>query len=148
MFWKVNMIPTAEKTIDEKKSEIIKKMTGLPTWEDRYRQIIFYGKKLKDAPDTLKQEENLVRGCLSQVWFTSKFEEGKVIYFADSDSAVVKGIAGLLVYLYSNSTPDEIINMDPGFLKEVGIDQHLSSNRRNGLVNMLERIFETAKSYQ
>lgn len=128
------------KNIEERKDEIIKKFKNFDSWEDRYRQLIHYGKTLKPLNDEERKEENLVPGCLSRVWLHHELNEGNIIFKADSDAAITKGIIGVLVYVYSDATPEEVINMAPTFLQEIGINDHLSMNRRNGLANMCKLI--------
>ncbi len=128
-------------TLLENKEKIITPLKGLVSWEDRYRHIIDLGKSLPLMEESLKTEETKIKGCLSQVWLSYEINEGKVIYLADSDSSIVKGIMALLVLVYSGYTPSEILNLPPQFLEEVGVREHLSPNRRNGLVNMTKEIF-------
>ncbi len=137
-----------DKTIQDRKDEIVKKFKNFESWEDRYRQLIHYGKTLKPLNENERVEENLVPGCLSRVWLFHKFEDNKVIFKADSDAAITKGIIGILVYVYSNATPEEITNLTPSFLQEIGINDHLSMNRRNGLANMCKLISAYASKYQ
>lgn len=135
-------------TIEEKKDLVIKKLTSFTDWEDRYRQILSYAKKLPLMNDQLKTDEFLVKGCQSKVWLWYEFNQGKVIFLADSDGIITKGIIGLLVYVYSGQTPQEILSTPFDFLKEVGITEHLSSNRRNGLANMCKLIQTYAQNCQ
>jgi len=111
-----------------------------PDWEDRYQELIQIGKKLASYPDDKRDEKYKVKGCQSQVWLFPEFKNGKVVFFGDSDALLVKGIIGLLIKVYSNSTPDEILETKPDFLKEVGITEHLSMNRSNGLASMMKQI--------
>ena len=97
---------------------------------------------------TLKIDQFMIEGCLSQLWIVPKFESGKCIFQSESDSAIVHGIAGLLCDFYSHQPPEEIINNDASFLGDVGISQHLSPNRRNGLSKIVEFIQHFAKSCQ
>jgi cysteine desulfuration protein SufE len=109
-------------------------------WEDRYREIIHLGRDLAPYPEEKREEKYKVKGCQSQVWLFPEFKNGRVYFYADSDALLVKGIIGLLVKVYSDATPDEILSTKPDFLKEVGITEHLSMNRSNGLAAMMKQI--------
>lgn len=113
-------------------------------WEERYRIIIDLGKQLPPMPDDLKTEETKVRGCVSQVWMVTKVEDGeppRYEFLADSDSHIVKGLIGVLQMAYSGKSADEIRQVDiDDIFKTLGLDQHLSPNRRNGFFSMVERI--------
>lgn len=109
-------------------------------WEDRYKELINLGKQLPAYPEDKRDEKFKVKGCQSQVWLCPEFKEGRVYFHADSDAVLVKGIVGILVSVYSDATPDEILSTSPDFLKEVGITEHLSMNRSNGLAAMMKQI--------
>jgi cysteine desulfuration protein SufE len=109
-------------------------------WEDRYREIIHLGRDLAPYPEDKREDKYKVKGCQSQVWLFPEFKNGRVYFYADSDALLVKGIIGLLVKVYSDATPDEILSTKPDFLKEVGITEHLSMNRSNGLAAMMKQI--------
>lgn len=109
-------------------------------WEDRYKELISLGKTLAPYPEDKRDEKYKVKGCQSQVWLYPEFKDGKVFFHADSDAVLVKGIVGILTSVYSNATPDEILSVKPDFLKEVGITEHLSMNRSNGLAAMMKQI--------
>jgi cysteine desulfuration protein SufE len=109
-------------------------------WEDRYKELIQLGKTLPAYPEDKREDKYKVKGCQSQVWLYPEFREGKVFFHADSDAVLVKGIVGLLVSVYSDATPDEILATKPDFLKEVGITEHLSMNRSNGLAAMMKQM--------
>jgi cysteine desulfuration protein SufE len=109
-------------------------------WEDRYKELINLGKQLPAYPEEKRDEKFKVKGCQSQVWLCPEFKEGRVYFHADSDAVLVKGIVGILVSVYSDATPDEILSTSPDFLKEVGITEHLSMNRSNGLAAMMKQI--------
>lgn len=109
-------------------------------WEDRYRELIHLGRELAPYPEEKREEKYKVKGCQSQVWLFPEFKNGRVYFYADSDAILVKGIIGLLVKVYSDATPDEILSTKPDFLKEVGITEHLSMNRSNGLAAMMKQI--------
>lgn len=111
-------------------------------WEDRYKSIIELGKQLKPLEENLKIDDNLVKGCQSQVWLIGEFDQksGLVNFKADSDAVIVKGLVALLVSLYSGSQPEEILSHPPTFLKELGFDQNLSPSRANGLYAMIKKM--------
>ncbi|MBL7665325.1 MAG: SufE family protein [Bacteriovoracaceae bacterium] len=109
-------------------------------WEDRYREIIELGKEQPEMAEADKIDRYKVKGCQSQVWLKPEFVQDKVNFQADSDALLVKGIVSILVMIYSGATADEIIKHEPTFLKELGIAEHLSMNRSNGLSSMLKQI--------
>ena len=109
-------------------------------WEDRYRELIHLGRDLAPYPEEKREDKYKVKGCQSQVWLYPEYKDGRVYFYADSDAVLVKGIIGLLVKVYSNATPDEILLTKPDFLKEVGITEHLSMNRSNGLSAMMKQM--------
>ena len=117
-------------------------------WEDRYKELINLGKQLPAYPEDKRDEKFKVKGCQSQVWLFPEFKEGRVYLHADSDALLVKGIVGLLVSVYSDATPEEILATPPEFLKEVGITEHLSMNRSNGLAAMMKQIQMYAVVYK
>ncbi|MTI09137.1 SufE family protein [Curvivirga aplysinae] len=112
-------------------------------WDDRFSYIIDLGKKMNPMPEEEMIEENKVRGCMSQVWVTSRLEDNNTImrFNADSDAFIVKGLIAVLMAIYDGKSPSYIADTDAiAVLAQVGLDQHLSPNRRNGLVSMVERI--------
>jgi cysteine desulfuration protein SufE len=98
------------------------------------------GKSLPAMPEVYKTEEHLIKGCQSRVWLHAGSEEGRLHLYADSDAIIVKGIAGMLVRVYDQSTPEEILNADTGFMDVIGLQQHLSPTRANGLASMVKQI--------
>ncbi|MDA8792636.1 SufE family protein [Bacteriovoracaceae bacterium] len=135
-------------SIESKANDIINKFSQFDKWEDRYREIINIGKIAPNLTDDEKQEKFLVKGCQSQVWLLPHFENGKIFFTADSDSFLVKGIIIILVQVYSNSTLDEVLNYKDDFLSKIGISEHLSMNRTNGLASMLKQIKLYALAYK
>lgn len=128
--------------------QIIDRFNKYSDWEDRYRELIKTGKSLTDLDESQKIDKFKVRGCQSQVWLVPELKDGKVLFKADSDAVLVKGIVALLVEAYSGLTPEEITTQDTGFLKEIGITEHLSMNRTNGLANMVKQIKMYAMAFQ
>ena len=127
-------------TIKEKQEALIEEFSALEDWEDKYKLIIDKAKTAEPFPEEERTEKNKIRGCQSQVWLTAKFEDGKVKFWADSDAVLVKGMTAILVYVYSGHTPDEILSSPPTFLEKIGITEHLSPTRKNGLNAMLKQI--------
>jgi cysteine desulfuration protein SufE len=127
-------------TIMEKQEEIVKEFDELIDWEDKYKKIIELGKLLPELDENIKTEKYKLSGCQSQVWINAKLANGKIIFEADSDAAIVKGLVAILVKVYSNETPEEILSNPPGFLQKIGIDKHLSPTRKNGLGAMMKQI--------
>ena len=127
-------------TIQETQDKIVKEFEQYTDWEDRYKRIIDLGREMKEIDQSYKTEKYKLNGCLSQVWVSAKLENGKIIFEADSDAAIVKGLIALLIKVYSNHTPDEILASPPEFVKKMGINNHLSPTRQNGLSAMMKQI--------
>lgn len=134
--------------INDRVKSIVERFNQYKDWEDRYQTIIDLGKSLPEMPAEYKTEENKVKGCQSQVWLFATLEGDKVKIFADSDATIVKGLVALLVEVYSLSTPDEILATKPTFLEEIGLREHLSMSRANGLNAMLKQISLYALGYK
>ena len=134
-------------TITEIQNEIIDDFGIFTDWEDRYSHIIQTGKELPVFPEENKTEKYLLHGCQSQVWIDAKLEDDKIIIAADSDSAIVKGLVGLLVKVYSGQRPADILANPPEFISKIGIDNHLSPTRKNGLSAMIQEIQRMAYAY-
>ena len=131
-------------TLAEKKSDLIERLSFLDTAQDRLQYIMEASRKQPHLPPELRTEETRVQGCLSNLWFIPEFREGRCYYRTDGDSQIVRAIAGLLTDFYSGAEPADILRHDPTFLSEVGITQHLSPNRRNGLGRLWEKIRDFA----
>ena len=117
-------------------------------WEDRYKWIIDQGKKLPAIPEEIKKDENLVKGCQSRVWlWVTLSQDKKMIIQADSDAMIVKGLVALMLRLFNDLSPQEVIATNPEFINELGLDQHLSQSRANGLVAMIKQIKNFALAY-
>lgn len=127
-------------TITEAANDVVRQFDELPTWEDRYARLITFGKYLAPYPDEHRTETYKVKGCQSQVWLHPAFEGGKVRFEADSDSTIAKGIISLLLFVYNDRSPQEILATKPDFLDRIGLAQALSPNRANGLAAMLKQI--------
>ena len=126
--------------IEEKEQEIIEEFSLFDDWMDKYEHIIGLGKELPLIDENLKSDDLLIKGCQSQVWLHAKLEDGKVIYTADSDAIITKGIISLLIRVLTGQTPDVIINTDLNFIEHIGLKEHLSPTRSNGLVSMIKQM--------
>ncbi len=136
-------------TINETQDEIIEEFEGLTDWMDRYAYIIDLGNTLPEFPEKDKTPENLIEGCQSRVWITAQDEKDDHIHFeADSDALIVKGIVALLMRVLNNHTPDEILDADLYFIDKIGLKEHLSPTRSNGLVAMVKQIHNYAKAFK
>ncbi len=135
-------------TIKETQKQIISEFEMLQDWEEKYGEIIRIGKELGEYPEEVRTEKYKLSGCQSQVWLNAKLEDGKIFLQADSDAMIVKGLISLLVKVYSGHTPDEILTNPPTFLSKIGIDNHLSPTRKNGLSSMLKQIQMFAVAYK
>ncbi len=127
-------------TITEIQNTIIEDFSFLENWEDRYEYMIDLGKSLPLIDPQYKTDEYLIKGCQSQVWLHADYQEGKVFFTADSDAIITKGIVALLVRVYSGHTPEEILAAKTDFIDQIGLKEHLSPTRANGLVSMLEQM--------
>jgi len=126
--------------MQERINQVKERFLQYKDWEDRYKELIKIGRDLSLYPEEKRDEKYKVKGCQSQVWLFPEFKDGRVYFSADSDAVLVKGIVGLLVSVYSDATPEEILSTKPDFLKEVGITEHLSMNRSNGLAAMMKQM--------
>jgi cysteine desulfuration protein SufE len=127
-------------SIEEKRDQIVEELMPFEDHLERFTYIIDRAKSLDSLDEEYKIETFLIKGCVSQLWIFPQFKEGKCQFQADSDATITKGTAGLLCELYSNETPEDIVRLEPDFLADVGITQHLSPNRRNGLTGVREKI--------
>lgn len=136
-------------TINQTQDEIIEEFDGLTDWMDRYAYIIDLGNTLPEFPDNLKTPENLIEGCQSRVWIEANMDpDGKIEFKADSDALIVKGIVALLLRVLSNHTPDEILDADLYFIDRIGLRDHLSPTRSNGLVSMVKQMHNYAIAFK
>ena len=136
-------------TINEVQDEIIDEMSGMDDWLDRYAYIIDLGNTLTPMPDSEKTPANLIEGCQSRVWIDAKEDaDGKIKFDADSDALIVKGIVALLMRVLDDRTPDEILDADLYFIDKIGLSEHLSPMRSNGLVAMVKQIRNYAKAFK
>ena len=137
-----------ENQVLERQQELIDEMSFFDDWEDKYDYVISLGKQLPQFPVSKKTEENLVKGCQSQVWFDSDKQGDKLHFIATSDALIVSGLIGMLLRVYNNATPAEISASDADFIKQIGFGNNLSTTRANGLKSMLDYIYKTAEENQ
>jgi cysteine desulfuration protein SufE len=126
--------------IEQQISILLEDFKPITQWEDRYRLIIQKGKDLAVLPEEFRTDSNKVKGCQSQVWLFASLEGERIQFYADSDASIVKGIIALLLQVYNNQKPEDILKTPHTFLEELGLRQHLSMNRSNGLTAMLKQI--------
>lgn len=127
-------------TIKEIQEEIIDEFSMFEDWMERYEYIIDLGKSLTLIDEQHKVDENLIKGCQSKVWMHSDVKNDKVVFTADSDAILTKGIVALLLRVFSDQTPKAILDADTSFIDEIGLKEHLSPTRANGLVSMVKQI--------
>jgi cysteine desulfuration protein SufE len=135
-------------TIEEIQQHIIEDFSGFEDWMDKYGLLIELGNELTPIDPKYKVESNLIRGCQSRVWLHQEFTDGKIIFEAESDALIVKGLVALLLKIYSNRTPHEILTSEPRFIDEIGLRQHLSPTRSNGLLAMVKQMKLYALAYE
>lgn len=136
------------KTIDEVQQEIIDEFSLYDDWMDKYAVIIEQGNSLPSLEEKYKTKENLIEGCQSRVWLQSNYRDGKLYFQAESDAVIVKGLLALVLRVFNERTPDEIINADLHFMKEIGLTEHLSPTRSNGLLAVIKQIRFYAIAYK
>lgn len=127
-------------TINEIQEEIIEEFSVFDDWMDKYSYLIEVGNSLNDFKDEWRVDQNLIEGCQSKVWIHAGIEDGKVHFWADSDAIIVKGIIALLIRVLSGQTPDDILNNELSFVEAIGLKDHLSPTRSNGLVAMMKQM--------
>ncbi|MDO5460389.1 MAG: SufE family protein [Bacteroidales bacterium] len=127
-------------TIKEIQEEIIDEFSGFDDWLDRYQLLIDLGGEQQPLPEEYKTDNNLIEGCQSRVWLQADYADGKITFRAESDALIVKGIVALLIKVYSGRTPDEILDNEPYFVEAIGLKEHLSPTRSNGLVAMIKQM--------
>ena len=135
-------------TIDEIQQGIIEDFSGFEDWMDKYSLLIELGNEIAPIDPKYKVDSNLIRGCQSRVWLHQEFTDGKILFEAESDALIVKGLVALLLKIYSNRTPHEILTSEPRFIDEIGLRQHLSPTRSNGLLAMVKQMKLYALAYE
>ena len=134
--------------IEKIQDRIVREFNLFEDWTEKYKHIIKLGTKLEPLPEEDHVDDNLVKGCQSKVWLTASLENDKVIFNADSDAAITKGLVSLMVRFYSGQTPETIIQTNPDFIGEIGMAQHLSPTRANGLASMVKQMKIYAMAYR
>ena len=134
-------------TINELQDEVIEEFEGFTDWMDKYQLLIDLGNEQKPLDNRYKTESNLIDGCQSRVWLQADYIDGKMILTAESDALIVKGIISLLIRVLSGHTPKEIIDADLYFIDRIGLKEHLSPTRSNGLLAMVKQIRMYAIAY-
>ena len=127
-------------TINEIQDEIIEEFSGLDDWMDRYQLLIDLGSEQEPLAEQYKTEQNLIDGCQSRVWLQADYADGVIRFKAESDALIVKGIVSLLIRVFSGHTPQEILDADLYFIDRIGLREHLSPTRSNGLLAMVKQI--------
>ncbi|HET8736078.1 MAG TPA: SufE family protein [Pricia sp.] len=134
--------------IQEIQEEIVDEFAMFDDWMQRYEYMIELGKSLPLIEEKYKTEDNIVKGCQSKVWVHAELEADKLVFTADSDAIITKGIIAILIRAYNNQKPQDIIEADTKFIDEIGLKEHLSPNRANGLVSMIKQLKLYAVAYQ
>ena len=135
-------------TINELQDNVIEEFSVFDDWMDKYALLIDLGNSLPPLDEKYKTESNLIEGCQSRVWFQAEYVDGKIIFPGESDAVIVKGIVSLLINILSGHTPQEILDADLYFIDKVGLKEHLSPTRSNGLVAMVKQMRLYAMAYR
>jgi len=135
-------------TIQDIQNEIVDELSMFDDWMERYEYMIELGKSLPIIEEKFKTDDNLIKGCQSKVWVNAKLENDKIVFSADSDAIITKGIIAILIRVFSNQTPKAILEADTNFIDEIGLKEHLSPTRANGLVSMIKQLKMYAIAYQ
>jgi cysteine desulfuration protein SufE len=135
-------------TIDEVQQEIINGFSAFDDWMDKYAYLIELGNELPPLDEKHKTDQNIIRGCQSQVWINAEYNDGNIDFQGDSDALIVKGLVSLVLRVVNGRTPDEIINADFRFIDAIGLKEHISPTRSNGLLAMIKQIKLYAVAYK
>lgn len=135
-------------TIKDIQEEIIDEFAMFDDWMQRYEYMIELGKSLPLIDEQYKTDENLIKGCQSKVWVHAELKDDKIVFTADSDAIITKGIVAILIRVFSNQQPKDIIEANTDFIDDIGLKEHLSPTRANGLVSMIKQIKMYAIAYQ
>ena len=135
-------------TINELQDNVIEEFSAFDDWMDKYAMLIDLGNSLPPLEEKYKTESNLIEGCQSRVWLQADYEDGKIIFKGESDAVIVKGIVSLLINVLSGHTPQEILDTDLYFIEQIGLKEHLSPTRSNGLVAMVKQMRMYALAYR
>jgi cysteine desulfuration protein SufE len=139
---------SGQQKIEEVEKEIVEEFALFDSWDDKYEYIIDLGKKLAPLEEQHKKDENRVRGCQSTVWLVADYQDGKIVYKADSDAVIVKGLISMLIRVLSDHSPDEIVAARLDFINEIGMTSHLAQTRSNGLLAMVKQMKNYALAYK
>jgi len=134
-------------TIEDIQQEIVDEFSVFEDWMDKYSYLIELGNELKGVDPKYKVDDNLIRGCQSRVWLHPDFSDGRISFEAESDALIVKGLVALLLRVYNNRTPQEILDSELHFIDDIGLKQHLSPTRSNGLLSMIKQMKLYALAY-
>jgi cysteine desulfuration protein SufE len=134
-------------TIENLQKNLIEDFSFFDDWTQKYEYMIELSKTLDKMDESLKNDENLIKGCQSKVWLNADFKEDKINFIADSEAIITKGIIAILLMVFNNKTPEEIIQSDVSFIEKIGLKEHLSPNRANGLYSMIKQIKFYAIAY-
>jgi cysteine desulfuration protein SufE len=134
-------------SINEIQDSLIEEFALFEDWTDKYEYLIDLGKKLPVMPEEFKTEENVIKGCQSRVWLHASFVDGKVVFEADSEAVIVKGLISMLIRVLSNQTPSAILTADLYFIDAIGMSQHLAQTRSNGLLSMVKQMKNYALAF-
>ncbi|MCB2220308.1 MAG: SufE family protein [Bacteroidetes bacterium] len=126
--------------VEDSAAQIVKEFSLFDDWMDKYNYLIEMGKSLPLIDEKYKTDQYLISGCQSRVWVSAELVDGKVVFKADSDAVITKGIVNLLIRVFSNQPPEDIIDADLSFIDEIGLKEHLSPTRSNGLVSMIKQM--------
>tara|TARA_B100000927_G_scaffold277784_1_gene259743 strand:+ start:227 stop:652 length:426 start_codon:yes stop_codon:yes gene_type:complete len=135
-------------SISKIQKELVEEFSFFEDWMQRYEHMIDLGKSLPLIKEKYKTDDNIIKGCQSKVWMHAELEETKLIFTADSDAIITKGIIAILIRVFSKQHPDEILNADTKFIDQIGLKEHLSPTRANGLVSMIKQIKMYALAYK
>ena len=135
-------------SIEETEQEIIEEFEMFDDWMQKYEHIIDLGKSLPIIDEQFKTDDKIIKGCQSRVWLRSELKDGKVFFTADSDAIITKGMVALMIRVLSNRTPDEIMEAKLNFIEKIGLTQHLSPTRSNGLLSMIKQMKMDAIAYK
>jgi cysteine desulfuration protein SufE len=139
---------TTEMQIEEIQEEIVDEFSMFDDWMQRYEYMIELGKSLPRIEERFKTDDHLIKGCQSKVWVHADLEDGKVLFTADSDAIITKGIIAILIRAFSGQKPSDILAASTGFIDEIGLKEHLSPTRANGLVSMIKQLKMYALAYE
>lgn len=135
-------------TIEEMQEEVVEEFNDYDDWMDKYQLLIDLGNEQKPLPEEYKTESNLIEGCQSRLWLQAELKDGKLFFSAESEALIVKGIVALLIRVLNGHTPQEILDSDLHFIDDIGLREHLSPTRSNGLLSMLKQMKLYALAYR